>query len=105
MAAKKETPYVPPAPWQDETSYSQREPRGVKEPSTFTARIGELKVSVTRHIDHGPDVWVLRCNQVGIVNPQELKNKDLHRAITEAASIVNIKLKKMAADALQLINL
>ena len=45
--------------WKDISSFSQSDK--VREPRTFEARFGALRIVVTRHIHHSATDWVLIC--------------------------------------------
>ena len=50
--------------WKDATSYSQRDLERV--PKTFTAKVGELSVTVTcGHINYKGQ-WIMHCHKIGM---------------------------------------
>lgn len=49
--------------WKDETTHYQGDKE--REPRTWAAHAGDLKIVVTRHRDHEPDRWLLRTQWFG----------------------------------------
>jgi hypothetical protein len=84
------------ATWVDATSYS-RDERGKIEPRTWEHRTRSLRVTVTRHRDCAPDVWLLTCHDVGI-SLLELKSRGLEEAQTEALVFVRKRLERWAKE-------
>lgn len=81
-------------PWKNVTSYSQ----GGRDrtPRSWQAKFGRLRVSVTRHIDYGPKVWVLLCHDLGL--ERQLQSADVARAADEAIETVRALLNQMLCD-------
>jgi hypothetical protein len=78
-----------PRPWRDVSSYSQ----GQKErlPRTFSLALPSFSVVVTRHLHYPPDVWVLRCPELGM-DTHPLESSSLELAQFEAMKLVREKL-------------
>lgn len=74
--------------WKDASSWSQRDSKEVRSvPRTWTADIGKFRLSVSRHIDHEPDVWVLRCYP-GLFSGVEAASKDIDEAKAQAVEML-----------------
>jgi hypothetical protein len=71
--------------WKDETRYSQGE-RGKVDPKTWSITSGGIRVTVTRHIYHDPDAWVMHCRELNI-DTFELSERDIEAAKAKALKI------------------
>jgi hypothetical protein len=76
--------------WKDITSYSRGEKGRV--PGSFQRTIGQglsrLVITVTRHIDFDPSVWVLTTHGILAIPHRELDSKDIASAKVEATHFV-----------------
>lgn len=68
----------------DTTSYHQGDKARV--PREFTAKIGKISLVVHRHIDYGPETWLL-TTKPGILPMTVLQSKLMATAIREAYQI------------------
>lgn len=68
----------------DTTSYSQGDKTRV--PREFTAKIGKISLVVHRHIDYGPETWLL-TTKPGIIPTTVLQSKFILGATKEAYQI------------------
>jgi len=82
--------------WKDITSRRQGETD--RTPRTYQSEAGLLRVVVTRHIYHPPDVWVLNASP--FFDGKPLNSKGADEAKAEALSLV----RKTLADALAAID-
>lgn len=80
--------------WKDNSSFS----RGTHDrtPKTWVAQIGDFCITVTRHIHHPPNVWVLNCDP--FFAQHELNNKDVDEAKKEAIELVRKVLSEIIAE-------
>ncbi len=74
--------------WSDATSYSRKDTD--RTPRAWLAKAGALRIVVTRHCHHDPDVWTLSCDP--FFETRELKSKDIEKAKREALDLVDIEL-------------
>lgn len=73
--------------WEDKTKYG----KGVVEkiPRTWTAMVGVVDVTVTKHIHY--DGWVMMSDYLGI-HPTSLQSEETEKAQTEALEILYEKI-------------
>lgn len=81
--------------WEDVTSRRRDDRTQETRTVRYVTRAGT--VTVTRHLDHGPDVWCLIAHDAGIPR-RELKSKDLEAAKKEALTLVWNRLKQFSDD-------
>lgn len=62
-----------------------------------TIIIKNMKVSVHKHVNHPDDVWLLSCNDLGILR-KVLENRDLRCAKGEALGYVLDKLSEIQSE-------
>lgn len=79
--------------WKDVTSYYRSDEARVSK--SFEYQTDFLRFTVTRHENHGPDVWTLRCDDVGIDYNRALDSKELDDAKAEAIEFVRRRLSEM----------
>ncbi len=70
---------------------------GMAETRSVEAKIGRLKICVTRHMDYDPTAWILVCD--ALIDSRVLESLDLESAKVEAALWVRSQLMA-ALDAL-----
>lgn len=78
--------------WKDDTIYSQSD--ADRTPRTWTARVGDLKIVVTRHINHDPDRWLLRTDWFG---DRLLDSRDVEEAKRQAIAWVKLRIFAIAS--------
>lgn len=78
--------------WKDATTYSQRDTERV--PAVWHYGVGDVRISVHRHIHYAPDQWLLTCEP--FFSKRELKAKDTGGAKAEALAMVCQKVKELA---------
>lgn len=80
------------AKWKDESCFSQGTVD--RTPTTWTLDTGMyVRITVTRHIHHAPDAWVLVCHDLRI--DSKLKSKGIDEAKAEAVRFVTARLTAM----------
>jgi hypothetical protein len=72
--------------FKDVTSHSQ----GTKDrtPRTWEAKIGCVRLTVTRHIHYAPDEWIARSHP-SIIDMELLQSKDIEEAKDEAVELLS----------------
>lgn len=80
--------------WKDTTSYSQREVDRV--PRSWSCDIAKTDVTIFRHIHYPPDIWLIKCNYLGI--KRELSSKEVEAAKSEAVALVKGEIEKKIAE-------
>lgn len=70
--------------FKDTTSYSRDEKD--RTPRTWQAHIGKFSITVTRHINYDPDVWIAMTSP-DILDKKVLKSKDIEDAKKEAIDL------------------
>ena len=79
--------------FKDKSSYSQDETK--REPTTWEASVLGLRLCVTRHIDYGPDVWLLKTYPA-LMPDRVLKSKEAVAAQKEAVQLVRLRCQALA---------
>lgn len=69
--------------WKDTTSYGRGGPKPGEEPSAWQITLGTMRVVVTRHINHDPADWIMRCDEIGL-GLFPLASRDIEAAKREA---------------------
>lgn len=82
--------------WKDTTSYSRG---GDRSPQTYTARVGKLRLVVTRHRDY-PGRWVADCPP--FMRLHVLRSGTADEAKREALDILKIHIEDILADVEQI---
>lgn len=75
--------------WKDTTSYSRDDP--VREPKTFTARAGDIAITVTCDHIYYRGKWILQCTP--FYREYELKVTTEDQAKAKALQLVRNKIK------------
>lgn len=70
--------------WKDISTHSKSDEKRIPVSWEFSCK--GIRVVVSRHIHHNPDVWLLSCEP--FLNLYELKNKDIDAAKEESIKIV-----------------
>jgi hypothetical protein len=73
--------------WKNISSFSRSEIN--REPKTWFLDLGKFSITVTRHKDYEPDVWLMRTE---LTSDYVLDSKNIEAAKIEAISIVSEKL-------------
>ena len=76
--------------WKDETSYSRNETN--RTPKTWVAKVGSLRLYVTRHIDHGENDWLCSCDP--FFDIRMLESKEIDEAKAEAVVLLKHELER-----------
>jgi len=85
------------AKWKDRKRHYNDE-----EPSESSIRLGSLRLSIHRHIDHPPDQWLASCSM--FFSQRELKSKKMDEAKCQAKAILQVILEDAIADILDVEN-
>ena len=84
--------------WKDASSWSKRDSKEVRAtPKTWTATIGKFRVSVSRHIYHDPDVWVLSCRP-DLFSGVEAESKNIEEAKCQAVAMLQAACEDTVAE-------
>ncbi|MNC23081.1 hypothetical protein D3C75_710960 [compost metagenome] len=75
--------------WKDVTRYAKGE-RGNVTPRAWGTDLGSVDMTILRHDDYPPDVWLLRCNYLCV--SRVLASKKLEDARAEALNIVKAQM-------------
>lgn len=67
--------------WEDVTSYSRGEWAAGCKPRTWQATVGSVDLTVTRHRDYEPDVWLIES--LPFVSRRPASSKELEEAKRE----------------------
>lgn len=80
--------------WKDTTSYSQREENRV--PRSWSVDLGKVDVTIYRHIHYPSDVWLLKCNYLGL--NRELVSQEVEAAKSEAVALVKVEIERKIVE-------
>lgn len=80
--------------WNDVTIYEQSDRARI--PEVWDIRGPGITITVTRHQNHGPDAWVLFCEEAGIRFGERLKAREIEAAKREALERVSARLTQLA---------
>ena len=86
--------------WKDTTSYSRSDNERI--PRSWQIKSGSLIITIHRHRDYDPDIWLVSCYELSI-SQHKLKNKELNQAKNEALLIVKNAIEILRSDINKLI--
>lgn len=84
--------------WEDVTSYSRNERGSGVQPRSWSAKFGQITLTVTRHIHYPQDVWLAYCGRLFEHTP--LASKVLSEAQCQAVA----KLQSLLEESVKALN-
>lgn len=81
-------------PWEDTTSYSRG---GDRTPRSWTTYVGSFRITIHRHIDYEPDVWLV-STVPDVLYKMPLASKNVEAAKVQAVAMLQSELQDAIDD-------